>query len=641
MPRSALVAAIVAVLAGTVAQAQLVVGRIDTPGLRPQALALYETGNRLFVFDDAVNAVRIYDASSLQALGSVALSFDTVISMVVDESRGRLYVGCFCPGVIANFVAVIDAGQGTLVGYLASSGYTKLEGDEARDRVYASYNGGVSVIDAASDTITPISGITGGNLYTSMGVNPVTHELFVSNWSQNGGVLYVVDGTTLAVSTVPNMAGMSVGVNWTENKAYVAYCSGNRTCIYDRDTGAVTSVTTDNDSANEPVFNPATNRLHSTAEVNRVSTIFEGADNAFFNVDFGTGGNSAVAARHATANVYYAMPGSTWVMDGVTARIVAKLDVGPPGYGVAYQDFAVNQAKGLVYVINDDNFGVVTVIRDFARQNPSDFDGDRRTDLAVYQPSSGLWYVRSSRTGATTALGYGGPSYLPLSADFDGDRRTDVAVYETATGLWYVRRSSNGSDFALGYGGSGYTPVPADYDGDGQADLAVYHAATGLWFERRSASSTTTAFGYGGTGYEPVPADYDGDGYADPAVYHTASGLWYIRQSTTGTDRVVGFGGAAYRPLPRDYDGDGQADVAVYHEASGLWFVLASGTGTTSAQGYGGTGYAPVPGDYDGDGQADFAVYHRATGLWFVRPSGGGPDLISGFGGAGYQPVNP
>jgi len=44
------------------------------------------------------------------------------------------------------------------------------------------------------------------------------------------------------------------------------------------------------------------------------------------------------------------------------------------------------------------------------------YDGDGMTDLAVYHPSSGLWYVRSSLNGGTTtATGFGGPGYNPVN----------------------------------------------------------------------------------------------------------------------------------------------------------------------------------------------------------------------------------
>jgi hypothetical protein len=49
--------------------------------------------------------------------------------------------------------------------------------------------------------------------------------------------------------------------------------------------------------------------------------------------------------------------------------------------------------------------------------------------------------------------------------------RTDLAVYWPAGGNWYVRRSSGGTTIQ-NWGWADAIPVPADYDGDGKTDLA-------------------------------------------------------------------------------------------------------------------------------------------------------------------------
>jgi hypothetical protein len=71
---------------------------------------------------------------------------------------------------------------------------------------------------------------------------------------------------------------------------------------------------------------------------------------------------------------------------------------------------------------------------------------------------------------------------VPVPADYDGDGRTDVAVYRGTTGEWFIAFAT-GSSVHYAWGAPGLdVPVPADYDGDGRADAAVYRFTTGEWF---------------------------------------------------------------------------------------------------------------------------------------------------------------
>ena len=72
----------------------------------------------------------------------------------------------------------------------------------------------------------------------------------------------------------------------------------------------------------------------------------------------------------------------------------------------------------------------------------------------------------------------------------DGDGKTDMAIYRPSNGAWYIFKSSDYNYIITGFGLSGDRPVPADYDGDGRADIAVYRPSTGVWYLLQTTSGS-------------------------------------------------------------------------------------------------------------------------------------------------------
>ena len=279
-----------------------------------------------------------------------------------------------------------------------------------------------------------------------------------------------------------------------------------------------------------------------------------------------------------------------------------------------------------------------------------DFDGDIRSDMTVYNPTTGFWSILKSGSGFTTAstVGWGGAGYEPAPGDYDGDGKGDLGLYQPSTGVWFVLLSSTGftTSFSRSCGGPGYVAVPGDYDGDAKTDFVVYNTTTGLWFGLKSTGAYTTTINvsWGGTGYTAAPADFDGDGLLDLPVYQGATGTWSILTSSSGYASAVSrnYGGAGYTPVPADYDGDGFAEFAVYHVATGAWSILKSSSSYLASTGltWGGVGSTPVTGDWDGDGRVDLGAYTPA-GIWSILLSGSNNilSMSKSWGGPGYAPT--
>jgi len=270
----------------------------------------------------------------------------------------------------------------------------------------------------------------------------------------------------------------------------------------------------------------------------------------------------------------------------------------------------------------------------------SDYDGDARSDLAVFTPSSGKWAVLQSSSNYmnSVSLVLGASTDTPVPGDYDGDGKADIAVYTPSTGKWSVMKSTTAyaSSMSTTWGVSGDVPVPGDYDGDGRTDFAVYRPSTGEWLLTLSATQTTKTIVLGATGDKPVAGDYDGDGRTDVAIFRPSTGAWTVLTSSSNyASQLTGTVGTATDLLvPGDYDGDGRMDMAVYRASTGSWLILGSAGGYTAVRtvALGSSGDIPVPSDYDADGTTDIAVYRPSTGQWTILRSTDGSVLTSVWG---------
>ncbi len=305
-------------------------------------------------------------------------------------------------------------------------------------------------------------------------------------------------------------------------------------------------------------------------------------------------------------------------------------------------------------------------------QHVVDYDGDGRTDYSVLRfPSvappgvAQITYWNKNSSGGVQIVDWGDANTdYPTPGDYDGDGKTDIAVYRAgatvgAQSTFYILRSSDSTFSFVSFGLNGDQVVARDFDGDGKTDPAIFRAGANpgdqaTWWIRKSTTDTDLVIPFGTTGDgsntldTPVPGDYDGDGKFDLAVYRVGisptNTFIYLRSSD---------GQVVYQPwgnfqtdyiLPGDYDGDGKTDFCAGRTGATssspmTWYILQSSNSQVIVQPFGVSSDLPVQGDYDGDGKTDIAVYRGSSSTFWVFGSSNSSVSATAWGLTGDYPV--
>ena len=634
-------------------------------------IAVSPDGALVYVANELENSVSVIRTASNSVIATISVGTGP-IGVAANPDGERVYV---LNGSGTTSVSVISTATNAILatiplGVIQARGIAVAPNGT---RVYVSTYGSnsIKVIDTASNSVLTTVGV--GSLPMGVDVSPDGAFVYVANGL--GNTVSVINTATNAVVATIAVGNMPYSVRITPNgtRAYVAVPSLASVPIINTQTNSVVATAPASGYALE--FTPDNTRAYVTGGnvqivnliTNTVSgTIFLDTANTGLPLSIAmTPGPTRVLSLSGTLVFGAVRVGATrsatlTILNTGNSPLKVNSVVFPPGFSgnwtsgivaaggsqtilVTFAPTSPTNYGGTVTVNANQTSGISSIVATgFGTYGPppnSDFDGDRKADIAVFRPSTGQWFIVNSSSHTFVAYTWGGGADIPVTGDYDGDGKSDIAVFRPSTGQWFVINSGTQTGVLYTWGGGADIPVTGDYDGDGKSDIAVFRPSTGQWFIINSGTQTGVLYTWGGGADIPVTGDYDGDGKSDIAVFRPSTGQWFIINSGTQTGVLYTWGGGADIPVTGDYDGDGKSDIAVFRPSTGQWFIINSSSQTGSVYTWGGGTDIPVTSDYDGDGKSDIAVFRPSTGQWFIINSGTQTALVYTWGGGADIPI--
>ncbi len=182
----------------------------------------------------------------------------------------------------------------------------------------------------------------------------------------------------------------------------------------------------------------------------------------------------AVARRTGGAIVWYVLGSTRGLFSAQFGN--ASDNVAPGDYdGDGKFDFAVQRggtsatAQATFFILKSSNGALQVTPWGLTNDLvvPGDYDGDGKTDVAVVREGATssdnlVWYILKSSDNGLQAESFGlTVSDLTVQNDYDGDGKTDIAVWRDTNGTFYYIRSSNRSLGVVQWGSPNDAPIAA------------------------------------------------------------------------------------------------------------------------------------------------------------------------------------
>ena len=280
----------------------------------------------------------------------------------------------------------------------------------------------------------------------------------------------------------------------------------------------------------------------------------------------------------------------------------------------------------------------------------------RTASGGVYRPTTGTWYLDTSRNGQwdgcgpDACLSWGGdPSDVPIVGDWTGSGPAKIGVYRAGLGTWYLDTNGNGTwdgcgpDACLSWGGDpSDVPIVGDWTGSGPAKIGVFRPSAGIFYLDYNGNGSWDGCGtdwclsIGMAGDAPVVGDWNGSGTAKVGTFRPSNGTFYLDYNGNGswdgcgTDWCLSIGMAGDVPVVGDWNGSGPAKVGVFRPSDGTFYLDYNGNGSWDGCGtdrclaIGMAGDRPVVGDWNGSGPAKVGVFRPADGTFYLDYNGNG-----------------